>query len=332
MTAIHLPPSRSTVGGTVALAGALEAAGYDGVWAGEVSNLDAVVPTALAAIGTKMADLGVLLNVYTRGPATLAMTAATLADVAPGRMHVVLGAASPLLVERWNGIPYDRPGARLRDCLRFVRLALAGRPVKGAFDTFAADGFSLVEAPATPPTLLVAASGPRSLALAAAEADGVVLNWMAAADLGRLEVLPADRSRVSMVFAVCPSSDRAVVDTLTRPLLTSYLTAPAYADLQRRLGRGPALAAMWEAWAMGDRRRALAQLPAAVIDELVIWGSPERCRRTLASIEAETGVRAVATLFLPPSDAFLDAAAALATGKRASAWRANSVDYKARRA
>jgi hypothetical protein len=115
-----------------------------------------------------------------------------------------------------------------------------------------------------------------------------------------------------MVFVVCPSSDRAIVDTLTRPVLANYLAAPAYADLQRRLGRGPALAAMWEAWELGDRSRALAQLPAAVLDELVIWGSPERCGRTLASIEAETGVRAIATLFLPPDEPFLGAAAALA--------------------
>lgn len=106
---------------------------------------------------------------------------------------------------------------------------------------------------------------------------------------------------------------------LMRPLLASYLTVPAYADLQRRLGRGPALAGMWEAWASGDRQRALAQIPAEVIDELVISGSPERCGRTLASIEAETDVRAVATLFLPPGEAFLEAAATVASGGRVGA-------------
>ena len=319
MTAIHLPPWRRSVGATVALTEALEARGYDGVWVGEVNNLDAVVPATLAAIGTATADIGALLNVYTRAPTTLAMTAATLADVAPGRMYAVLGAASPLLVERWNGIPYKRPFARLRDCLRFLRLALAGCRVEGEFDTFGTSGFTLAEVPATPPALLVAASGPRSLALAATEADGVVLNWMSPEDLGRLEVLPDDRSRVSMVFVVCPTCDRAVVDMLMRPLLASYLTVPAYADLQRRLGRGPALAGMWEAWASGDRQRALAQIPAEVIDELVISGSPERCGRTLASIEAETDVRAVATLFLPPGEAFLETAAAVASGGRVGA-------------
>ncbi len=312
MTCIHLLQSRAAVRTLPALAGALEASGYDGIWVGEVNNLDAVVPAALAAAGTHTAVVGTLLNVFTRAPTTLAMTAATLGDVAPGRAAVVLGVASPLLVQRWNGIPYDRPFVHLRDHLRFLRLALSGDRVRAEFDAFATSGFSLAQPPASPPDLLVAATGPRALALAASEADGVVLNWMTSADLDRLETLPDDRSRVSMVILVCPTADRAVVDSIMRPVLTDYLNAPAYADLQRRLGRGPALAGMWDAWASGDRRRALAQLPSAVVDELVVWGRPEKCRRALADIEATAGVRAIATLFPPPDQAFLEAATATA--------------------
>lgn len=53
-------------------------------------------------------------------------SAIPMINVAPGRSNVVLGVAWPLLVERWNGIPYTRPFARLRDTLRFLRLAFAG--------------------------------------------------------------------------------------------------------------------------------------------------------------------------------------------------------------
>jgi ABC-type glutathione transport system ATPase component len=63
-----------------------------------------------------------------------------------------------------------------------------------------------------------------------------------------------------------------------------------------------------QAWASGDRKRAPAQIVTEVIDELVISASPER------SIEAEPGVRAIATLFLPPGEAFLETAAAVANG------------------
>jgi probable F420-dependent oxidoreductase len=299
VTAIHLPQRRAGVRTLAATAGRTEAAGFDGVWVGEVNQLDAVVPAVLAASGTSSAAVGALLNVFTRAPTTVAMTAAALGDLAPGRVEVVLGASSPLLVERWNGIPYRRPLARVRDHLRFLRAALAGDRVRGTFETFSSDGFALDEPPAAPPAILVAAAGPRSMALAAQEADGVAVNWVAPGELDRLDELPADRRRVAVVTPVCPSPDRATVDALMRPILASYLAAPAYAGLQRRLGRGAALAPMWDRWAAGDQAGALAALPGSVVDDLVVWGTPAECGRALADAERATGARMVVALFPP---------------------------------
>ena len=299
MTAIHLPQQRAGVRMLAATAGRTEAAGFDGVWVGEVNQLDAVVPAVLAATGTASATVGTLLNVFTRAPTTVAMTAAALGDLAPGRVEVVLGASSPLLVERWNGIPYERPLAHVRDHVRFLRAALAGERVRGEFETFSSDGFALDEPPAAPPNVLVAAAGPRSMTLAAKEADGVAVNWVAPRELDSLDELPADRGRVAVVTPVCPSPDRAVVDALMRPVLASYLAAPAYAGLQRRLGREAALAPMWERWAAGDQAGAVAALPGSVIDDLVVWGTPAECGRALAEAERDTGARVVVALFPP---------------------------------
>jgi probable F420-dependent oxidoreductase len=291
LTAIHLPNERALLPRYVQLAGRLEADGYDGLWVGEVNNLDAVVPATLAAIGSTRAAVGALLNVFTRGPATLAMTAASLATVAPGRMHVVLGVASPLLVEQWNGIAYRHVSSRLRESLRFVRAAVDGRRC--------ANGFALADPPPVPPALLVAACGPRALELAATEADGVVLNWLAPGDIQKVGPLPPARSRVFLAVPVCPSPDPAVVDRVMRPVLGDYLNAPAYAQQQRRMGRAAALRPMWEAWDRGDRRGAHERLPRALIDELVVSGTPAECRARLDGIEATTGVRVIATYFLP---------------------------------
>jgi probable F420-dependent oxidoreductase len=307
MTAIHVPQQLDLVARLPRLSGQLEVSGFDGVWIGEVNGLDAVGSTALVALGTEQAAVGVLLNVFTRAPTTLAMTAATLAALAPGRMHIVLGAASPLLVERWNGIPYTRPLARLRDCLQFIQCALNGDRVHGEYETIRTSGFALAEAPSSPPVILVAASGPGALRLAAEQADGVVLNWLHPTDLERVEHLPPDRSRVSMVFPVCPTDDRAEVDAVMRPIVADYLNAPAYAHQQRRLGRGELLGPMWQAWDRGDRNGARRLLPESVLDELVISGSPEACRDRLDAIERDTGSRAIATYFPARGDDVLTA-------------------------
>ncbi|HEU5323112.1 MAG TPA: LLM class F420-dependent oxidoreductase, partial [Methylomirabilota bacterium] len=44
------------------------------------------------------------------------------------------------------------------------------------------------------------------------------------------------------------------------------------------LGRTPALGPMWQAWERGDRKAAVAAIPAALLDELLLRGSPERMR------------------------------------------------------
>jgi alkanesulfonate monooxygenase SsuD/methylene tetrahydromethanopterin reductase-like flavin-dependent oxidoreductase (luciferase family) len=53
---------------------------------------------------------------------------------------------------------------------------------------------------------------------------------------------------------------------------------PVYAEFHRWLGRGDALAGMWDAWKAGDRKAALAAIPDSVVDDLVVHGSPAECR------------------------------------------------------
>jgi probable F420-dependent oxidoreductase len=295
------------------LSGRIEKLGYDGLWIGEVNYADAVVQASVAAGASRALRIAPLFNVFTRSPTNAALAAAGLAHQAPGRIIVVLGASSPLLVQRWNGIPYERPFSRVRDYLEFLSAALSGERVQGEFATFSSDGFSLADPPASPPQIFVAAAMPRSIQLAARKADGVVLNWLTADDVGRVNELSADRTRIWLSMMVCPSPDPAVVDRLLRPLVTDYLAAPAYAGLQRLVGRGRQLAPMWELFALGDRAGARRALPQALLEELVVWGSPEECGRRLGEIEKHTGIHPIATLALPEGSDARSALQAMAT-------------------
>lgn len=308
MPGIHIPQSSRTVVRYGQLAARAEADGYDRIWIGEIDDVDAVTAAVLAATSTTTARIGVFVNVFTRAPSTLAMTAASLAHLAPGRVQIVLGVGSPLFAERWNGIPYTRLGDRLRDTLRFLRTALAGERIREPFPTIPGRGFALGSAPEVPPELLVAATGPRALALAATEADGVALNWVGVGDLERVEPLPADRGRVTLVVPVCPTTDPAEADRTMRPIVTTYLTAPGYASQQRRLGRAEALAPLWAAAEAGDRDAARAALPASVIADLVVTGTPAECRSRLEEIERETGTSVVTVVFPPAGRSFSEVA------------------------
>jgi len=258
--------------------------GYDEVWTGEGGAFDAVVPLAAAAAWAPQLRIAAgVLPVYTRGPAVLALTAATLAELAPGRVTFGIGASSPVIVEAWNAAAFARPLGRVRDTLRFLRAALAGGRVDERYETFEIRGFRLQRPPAVPPQLVVGALRPRMLALAAEEADGAIVTWLPVDQAARVadEFHSHGSGRLIASLAVCPSTDVDEVRRRARAVVTAYLTVPAYAAFQRWLGRGPQLDAMWAAWERGDRRGALAAIPDAVVDDMIISGPAEQCRRRI---------------------------------------------------
>src|ERR687891_2491163 len=104
-----------------------EAAGYTDLWSGETNGPDGFTPLALAAAWTERARLGTgVVGVFTRGPALLAQQAAALADAAPGRFALGIGASSDRIVSGWNRIPFERPLTRMSETIDFLREVLGG--------------------------------------------------------------------------------------------------------------------------------------------------------------------------------------------------------------
>ncbi len=284
---------------------ALADAGFTDAWTAEVAGTDGFTPLTLAAAWEPRLRLGTAIApVYTRGPGLLAMTAAALAETAPGRFQLGIGASSPVVVGDWNAVDFDRPYARSRDMLRFLRTALAGELVDGDFDTFTIRRFRLERPPAVPPRIMLAALRPGMLRLAAAEADGVILNWLAAGDVATALAETKDAGPAfdvaTRIFLV-PTEDADFARTVGRRLITAYLTVPAYAAFHRWLGRAEILAPMWRAWEAGDRKGALAAIPDSLVDELIVHGSPAECRARVQAY-ADAGVT-IPVMALTPTPA-----------------------------
>ena len=261
--------------------------GYTDAWSSEVNGADAFTPLALAAGWAPELRLGTAIaGIYNRGPALLAMNAATVAALAPGRFVLGIGVSSPVVVTAWNGVPLDRPYQRARDMLRFLRPALAGEKVSLDGDTFRVSGFRLAAPPDPPPALALAALRPQMVALAAALADGAITNWLAPSDVPAVRAVAGPGCELIARIFVCPTPDAAAARQIGRRLIAAYLTVPAYAAFHDWLGRGPRLAAMQQAWAAGDRTGALAAIDDKLVDELVVHGPPAQCRERVAEYQA----------------------------------------------
>lgn len=287
------------------------ALGFTDVWSGEANGHDGFTPLALAAAWAPTLRSGIAIApAFTRGPALLAQTAASMSDAAPGRFALGIGASSPAIVERWNAVPFEQPLERTRDVLRFLRTALTGEKVTERYETFEIQGFRLGVVPATPPPLLVAALRPRMLRLAGEEGDGAIVNWLSAEDVAQVAPYVGDKEIVARIFVV-PFDDFDVVKKFAVRQIASYLTVGAYAKFQEWLGRGAALRPMWDAWESGDRARALDVIPDEVVDDLIVWGSPERIRARVERY-AENGVTTTAPAIMASGDAVRSTIHALA--------------------
>ena len=280
----------------------LEDLGYTDVWSSEANGADGFTPLALASVWAPSLRLGsAIVPSFTRGPATLAQCVASLADAAPGRVAFGIGTSSNVIVERWNDIPFTEPFKKTRDMVRFLRAALSGEKVKQAYDTFEVNGFKLGIVPEQQPKILVAALREGMLRMAGREGDGAIINWLGADDVK--QVVPhvheggPDKEVVARIF-VAPTTDRDAVMAMGRYAIAAYLTVPVYAEFHRWLGREEMLQPMWDHWAAGDRKAALAAIPDELVDTLIVHGSPEECREHIGRYQ-ENGVTTPALAILP---------------------------------
>jgi probable F420-dependent oxidoreductase len=267
--------------------------GYTDVWSSEAMGADAFLPLALASAWAPSLRLGTaIIPAYTRGPAVLAQTVATLAEAAPGRVAIGIGTSSNIIVEQWNGVPFENPYRRVQDTVRFLKTVLAGEKVDAEYEGFRVKGFKLGRKVPVQPQILIAGLREGMLRLAGRESDGAIINWLSANDVIKVNDIvqsagaeAADaagvdakpKEIVARIF-VCPNPDAVAVRAAGRFAIAAYLNVPVYAAFHEWLGNGPRLQGMWDAWKAGDRKAALAAIPDDVVDDLIVHGTPAECR------------------------------------------------------
>jgi len=311
---LSVPVDGFSLGDLAALAREGERLGYTDAWSYEADGLDCFAPLAVVATATTLRLGTAIANVFTRGPATLAMSAASIADLAPGRFCLGIGAGSQPIVEAWNGGRFALPATRVREMTRVLRAALAGERVVFKGKTLSVDGFRLGRPPAHPVPIYIAALRPGMLQVAGEVGDGVILNWLSASDVPRAVAVvreaaartgrDPDAVEVTARLLVNVDPPGADADIGVRRHVTAYLNVPVYRAYQDWLGRGPALAPMWEAWERGDRKAAVAAVPEAVMGDLILRGSMADIRahvRRYLDAGVDTAFLQVSTLETDPA-------------------------------
>jgi len=265
----------------VALAGAVEAAGYDTVFVGEVAGPEVMSLLGMLAASTTRIRIGSgIVSVYTRSPVLTGMGFATISSMAPGRVVAGLGASSPIVVGQWHGVPFEQPIATTRSFIRALRAVLAGGRVDRNDERFPIHGFRLQMPPAGPVPIVLGAINEGMLALAGQEADGVFLTWCMPSEVpGKVAVVrraAEQAGRGAENFeVVCsfwayagPEPGRAL-DRMRRFVL-AYAMVPTHRSAF--VAAFPALEKAAEAWEAGRRAEALTFVDDEVVHALCAVG------------------------------------------------------------
>ena len=286
--ALSVPVDGFTLGEHADLAREAERLGYRDAWSYEADGVDCFAPLAPVALATNLRLGTAIANVFTRGPATLAMSAAGLADLAPGRFILGIGAGSQPIVEAWNGGRFALPATRVREMTQVLRAALAGERVVFRGKALTVDGFRLGRPPVRPVPIYIAALRAGMLRVAGEVGDGVILNWLAVEDVPRVVGIVREAAaragrdpravEITARLLVNVDPPGAESDVGVRRHVTAYLNVPVYRAFQDWLGRGAELGPMWEAWQRGDRKAAVAAVPERVMADLIVRGSMAEIR------------------------------------------------------
>ena len=259
---------------------------YESLWSAEATELDGFTPLAVAAQNTdRVRLLTGIVSVYTRGRVQLAQTAAALQDLSGGRFTLGLGASSNVIVEQWNGIPFARPLARVRETVDWLRPVLAGERGEG--------GFKLASAPDPPVPIMLAALRDRMLRLAAERGDGAFTNFLPLSGVPQVVEAFGSEHELACRFFSVPGSEEEGLPLATR-IFAAYATVPVYTEYLRWLGWGEQLEPMVQAWQEGDRARALELAPAELVREIFLLGPVEAQKERIA----EFGTAGIGTAVL----------------------------------
>jgi probable F420-dependent oxidoreductase len=299
-----------------------EELGYEAAYVTHIAGRESLTVVTAYAMSTSRIRVGTgVVPIYTRTPATMAQTAATIDDLSVGRLNLGLGVSHRPVVEGWHGQTIDRPVAEMREYVSIVRSILRGEgpPADGAkWRT----GFQLAGLDPRPDMpIYVAGLSPGMLRLAGEVADGVIL-WLCTPPYIRDVVIPAvreGRERADKpldgfdVVAAVPAAaveDPAVAHASLRRELIPYFGLPFYRAMLERSGFGEEIGAFDAAAGAGDGEGMQRAISERFLDTLAAVGDPDAVR---AGVRRYAGAGATSPCIGPIAktdfDATLEAAA-----------------------
>jgi F420-dependent oxidoreductase-like protein len=284
--------------------------GFHSIWTAEAYGTDAISPLVWMGAHTKKIGLATgIMQMPGRTPAMTAMTAATIDAMSGGRFICGIGLSGPQVAEGWHGVAYGKPLAKTREFVEILRavwkrekpLEFAGEhyqiPYAGDDATGLGKPLKSILHPRADIPIVIAAIGPKNIALTAEIADGLLPAFFNPYK-GEVFGDPMKEGFTRRVSSIRPPSEFefvagcAVIRTddvagglnFVKPMLALYIGGMGargrnfYNHLACRYGFEAAAKEIQDLYLDGKKAEATAAVPDELADAVSLVGSPERIK------------------------------------------------------
>jgi F420-dependent oxidoreductase-like protein len=310
---LQLGYSGAQVADSIAAGKVADELGFHSIWTAEAYGSDAITPLAWIGAHTKEVKLATgIMQMPARSPAMTAMTAATLDALSVGRFISGVGLSGPHVVEVWHGEAYGKPLQKTREYIEILKtiwkrekpLEFSGShyqiPFSGPNATGLGKPLKSILHPRPDIPVVLAAIGPKNVALAAEIADGFIPAFFSpyradafkpSLDAGfakrASDLRPAPEFDVFAGGAVIVTDDIEGGLNFVKPMLGLYIGGMGargrnfYNDLACRYGFEKEAKEIQDLYLEGKKAEAIAAVPNDLADEVSLVGPKERIRDRL---------------------------------------------------
>ena len=261
--------------------------GYDSIWVPEMWGRDAFSILGLLAANTNKIKLATgIIPVYSRSPAIIAQTITTLDEISEGRMILGLGTSGPIVIEKWHGVPYNKPLQRTREYVEIIKMIVNSERVNYEGEIFDLKNFRLSFKPVRNNIpIFIAAMGEKNIRLTGEVADGWIPFLVPPAYLGTArEILQdgnsladngTDHIEIAPYIPAAVSMDQDVARNTIKEYIAYYVGGMGtfYHQAMIRYGFKSEADAIVGAWSNGDKNAAIDHVTDEMVKAISICGS-----------------------------------------------------------
>jgi len=261
---------------------------FDSVWIPETWGMECNSIISAVSQIVKTPKIGSsIMNVYSRSPALVAMSAVTLDTISNGRFILGLGTSSQTIVNDWHGLKFESPINRMQEYVNIIRLIISGNKVNYDGELFHLKNFTLLIKPQKNNIpIYLAAINTKMVELTWDIADGVIFYLRPITELRSTIERMQKKKRIDVAcqLITCVSTDEEEAINRAKKTIAFYVSVgKIYREFLAKNGFSKETKAILDEYVKTGFQNNYLSVPDSMVHALTICGTPENVTKKLKS-------------------------------------------------